>query len=479
MASKTTLNAKNLETLGAERLAQLLIEISSGNAAAKRKLRLALAGAQSPREAAREIRKRLTSVARARGFVTWKNRKALVEDLETQRRAILEQIAPADPAEALALMWRFMAFATPVFERCDDSSGTIIGLFHQACADLGALAKAARPEPEALARQVFDALQDNGYGQHDELIAHMAPALGSGGLAHLKALVEALGRTPVPVPPKEEWEQVAWGTGGPRYAHEMAERERQSVVRMALQDIADAQGDVDGFIAQYEPATRRVPKISAEIAQRLLDAGRAEDALGFVERAEFGKGGWIPEEWTDSRLAALEALGRSDEAQAFRWETFERTLSIAHLRAYLKRLPDFDDIEAEERAMAHAMSHPDLLAALEFFLEWPALDRAAELLVARHSEIDGDRYEYLAPAAEALSERHPLAATMVLRAMIDFTLTRARAKRYRYAAEHLASCARLAGDIPDFGAFETHDAYVARLKEEHGRKHAFWSLTAA
>ncbi len=42
MASKSTLNAKNLEALGAERLAQLLIEISTGDAAAKRKLRLAL-----------------------------------------------------------------------------------------------------------------------------------------------------------------------------------------------------------------------------------------------------------------------------------------------------------------------------------------------------------------------------------------------------------------------------------------------------
>jgi hypothetical protein len=55
MASKSTLNAKNLEALGTERLAQLLIEISTGDAAAKRKLRLALAGAEGPKEAAREI----------------------------------------------------------------------------------------------------------------------------------------------------------------------------------------------------------------------------------------------------------------------------------------------------------------------------------------------------------------------------------------------------------------------------------------
>jgi hypothetical protein len=121
MASKTTLNAKNLETLGAVRLAELLIEISTGSAVAKRRLRLELAGAQSPKEAGREVAKRLTSIARARSFVNWQNRKPLVTDLESQLRAIREQIAPADPTEALALTWRFMQIATPLFERCDDS----------------------------------------------------------------------------------------------------------------------------------------------------------------------------------------------------------------------------------------------------------------------------------------------------------------------------------------------------------------------
>jgi hypothetical protein len=165
MASKTTLNAKNLEALGARRLAELLIDISTGSAAAKRKLRLALAGAQSPGEAAREVAKRLTSIARARSFINWKNRKTLVDDLETQRRAIVEQITPAGPEEALALMWRFTGLATPVFERCDDSSGTVIGIFHQACNDLGEVARAARPRPQALAEAILQALQDNGYGQ--------------------------------------------------------------------------------------------------------------------------------------------------------------------------------------------------------------------------------------------------------------------------------------------------------------------------
>ena len=71
VASKKTLNAKNLEALGTKRLAELLIEISTGAAAAKRRLRLELAGAQGVGAVAQEIRKRLTTIERSHSFVDW------------------------------------------------------------------------------------------------------------------------------------------------------------------------------------------------------------------------------------------------------------------------------------------------------------------------------------------------------------------------------------------------------------------------
>ena len=64
MTSKKTLNASNLEALGAERLAALLMEISQGNAVLKR--RLELVGTESPAELGKEIRKRLAAIARSR-----------------------------------------------------------------------------------------------------------------------------------------------------------------------------------------------------------------------------------------------------------------------------------------------------------------------------------------------------------------------------------------------------------------------------
>jgi len=476
MASKKTLNAKNLEALGADRLAELLIEISTGDATAKRRLRLELAGAAGPVEVAREIRKRLITIARARSFIDWQKRKAFINDLETQRRAIIDQVAKTDPAEALDLLWRFMALANPVFERCDDSSGTVIGVFQAACRDLGRIATAATTNPKLVAEQAFRALTENEYGQYDDLIEALTPALGPTGLDHLKQLFIGLSKDSLPKPLGEEREVIGWDSGGPVYADDYAERRRDSTVRMALQEIADAQGDVDAFIAQQSEKAKTVPKIAAEIAQRLLAADRKKEAWEAINAIDEHRLGRIPFEWEQTRLDVLEALGRVEEAQTFRWTCFERSLDAAHLRAHLKRLPDFKDMEAEERALSFALRYPSVHQALAFLASWPALDNAAELVLSRADELDGYHYEILGPAADVLEAKHPLAATVLRRAMIDFSLKNARTKRYRHAARHLLQCESLAREIADYGRFEAHDTYLTRLRSEHDRKTSFWSL---
>jgi hypothetical protein len=113
--------------------------------------------------------------------------------------------------------------------------------------------------------------------------------------------------------------------------------------------------------------------------------------------------------------------------------------------------------------------------ALGFLVTWPALDQAARLVLARADELNGDFYEILAPAAAALEAKHPLAATLLRRALIDFALERNRTKRFQHAARHLEECESLADRIEDFGRFEAHEAYVNRLKAQHGRKSSFWS----
>lgn len=249
------------------------MEISTGDAAAKRRLRLELAGAESPAEVAKEVRKRLTTIGRSQSFIDWRAVRGVADDLDTQRQAIVEKVAKAGPKKALELLWRFMALATSIFERSDDGSGTIIGVFHDACENIGEIAVLAKVDPIALADRVYEALVVNDYGEYDGLIGIAAPALGHSGLEHLKRRMIALSNESVQRPTEKERRAIGYGSGGPIYEDEMVERSRQSTVNLALKDIADAQGDVDPFIAQHDEKTRRVPKIAAEIGQKLLAAG--------------------------------------------------------------------------------------------------------------------------------------------------------------------------------------------------------------
>src|SRR5438105_9977751 len=112
--------------------------------------------------------------------------------------------------------------------------------------------------------------------------------------------------------------KIGWSSSGPIYADEMAESSRVSTVRVALMNIADALGDVDGFIEQYDEEARKMPKIAAEIAQRLLSAGRVEEACQALDAAEHRqhntRWNWPDFTWEDTRIDVLEALGRADDA---------------------------------------------------------------------------------------------------------------------------------------------------------------------
>lgn len=481
MPSKTTLNAKNLEALGASRLAALLLEVTAGDAAAKQHLRLALAAEAGSGELAQAVGKRLATIGRATGFVDYKKKKTLIKELQAQLDAIVTQVAPGDARRGLDLIWRFLGIARSVFDRCDDSSGEVGEVFLAAREAIGPIATRAAGDPEALADRLYDALRANTLGQYDGLIHQLAPALGAAGLARLKTRMTALGEAPVEPPPKSEEEVVGYGMRGASFRHEMAERHRRSVVQMALKDIADAEGDVDAFIAQYDAKARQMPKIAAEIAQRLIADGRPGQALAYLDDA--GRPphqpvfiGWQDFAWHDARIATLDALNRADEAQAERWRCFELVMSTPHLRAYLKRLDD--DLDGEEAALDHALVHPRILESLMFLGEWPDLDRAARLVIERADELDGNVYEILAPAAERLASRSPLAATLLLRAMIDFTLNESRKARYKHAARHLHTCAALASSITDYGRFATHADYDAEIRKRHRRKPSFYPLIA-
>ena len=475
MASDKKLNVKNLAALGADRLAELLLELAEGDAAAKRQLRLELASQSGGDDVAAEIRKRLAAIARSKSFVDWQKTRALARDLDAQRAAIIKHVAPTRPAEAVDLLWRLLDMAPSIYERCDDSNGTIGRIMDEALENLGVVVASAKLPADKLADRVFTSVCANDYAQFDGLIEEMAGALGKDGLGQLKAKFEHLSPSPAK-PDRQERRVVAISSRGPIYEDDHVRERHARLVRAALTEIADSLGDVDGYAARFSPAEQANPAIAADIAERLLAAHRASEALAVLDKAEgnmSGGGSWP--DWERVRIDVLDALGRTAEAQRTRWAIFERSLSTDYLRAYIKQLPDFDDEEAADRACAHARQYASFHQALAFLINWPAHDTAAGLILDRHHELDGDHYWLLTPAADALDQRYPLAATLMLRAMIGFALDKARFKRYRHAARHLQTCEYLARRIDDWAGHPDHETWLADLKLRHGRKSGFWN----
>lgn len=318
MPSETTLNAKNLAALGAERLAELLLDVTAGDAAAKRRLRLELAS-RGGGDVASEIRKRLASIGKSRSFVDWREAKELARDLEAQREAIAAHVAATSPDEAFGLLWRMLEMAPSIYERCDDSNGVIGSVIASARDDLGAIAADAGQPVGASADRVFAAVCANDYGQFDDLISLTAQALGPDGLNRLKAQFEELAAN-ASMGAGAERRVIGLSTRGPIYQDDYERGRRGRLVRSALTEIADALGDVDGFAGRYSDEERADPAIAAAIAERLLTANRASEALVMLDGADgaFRQGGHWPD-WQRVQIEVLDALGRSGDAQDERW----------------------------------------------------------------------------------------------------------------------------------------------------------------
>jgi hypothetical protein len=252
MTKSKPLNAKNLEALGAERLATLLLSLTEGNAVAKRKLKLELASTLTGGTGvAAEVRKRLATLRKARSFVDWRKNRSFVQDLQTQLQAILDHVAPHQPKEAFDLLWQLLEMAPALYERCDDSNGEIGQIMADALIELGKLAPMAELKPADLVDRVFNALCDNDYAQFDNVLDHVSGVLGQKGLSALKVKFETLAKNP-PKPVKDEERKViGWGSMGPIYDDQLAIRRHENLIQSALADIADAMGDADSFIGHF------------------------------------------------------------------------------------------------------------------------------------------------------------------------------------------------------------------------------------
>jgi hypothetical protein len=384
-ASLKRVNAENLAGLGAERLAEILVAVANTRPELKRQLRMELAATQGVEHLAAEVDKRLTSLETLTTKVSWRQRPIFLRDLEALRVLIAERMAALDQAAALERMWRLINAARRVGARVKDKHGELDALFDRAAGDLGAMIRDADIEQTSA------------------------------------ILADAIGRNPrqwrgwLPLVLKGAPEGLAAATL--RLMTEPGEPEQVGIVRQ----LADAAGDVDAYRATFPGDALREPAHAAAVANRLMAVGRIKEAGEVLEAA--GAKAKVPGrdaqalvdfDWESSCIDYLEKSGQGEAAQAARWASFERTLSVERARAFTRRLAEFDDVEAEGRAFDIAARHPEFQRGLAFLMAWPAVAEAGRMIETRPDDIRAtpDEVDLWAPKLRRVK---PRAAFLLLR----------------------------------------------------------------
>jgi hypothetical protein len=476
MARTPTLSKDTLIGLGAERLAELALDEARSNAAFRKLITAALAASDGPQAVAAIVDKRLMALERARGSIGPGRVQGLVEDLSATLKIIVGDLAKADPDGAVDRLLRLLTTADRTIARAEGGADAeIMPVYHAAAAALPAfLGQMSAAESAPLAERLYALAAGSSsavvLNSTPEILAAAPPAVIEALDARLAEAVRALGPMATDIPDRSV-------------------RARARRLIQLSQRIADARGDVDSFIALETALPGASPDLAA-IGERLIDAGRAGEALAWLNRpappsikmltmADLHAGLPPRDPAADRRaeveIRALEALGEGKAAQALRWKQFTETLDPAMLREHVARLPDFEDVEALDAAFATALASPLLYAALRFLIQWPRLDLAERLVVERRKEWDGKRYEALAPAAEALESKHPLGAVILYRALLDSILERGQSLAYGHAARYYAALEGLEAREAPGSPIEPHRFYRDALRRRHGRKLGFWS----
>ncbi|MDZ5646488.1 DUF6880 family protein [Nitrospirillum sp. BR 11828] len=460
MARKPALSVEALVALGPEKLAQIILDEAADSAPFRKRVNAALASLKGPDAVAKLVDRRLGALERAQSLIPWEKEKAFAADLQATVDTIVKELAAADAFAAVNRLLRFLGTQQDVLERTVDSGGRLSNLYWEAAESAHEMLERLKPVERAqVAQWLTGALESDDYSLFLRVALVLVPLLS-----------DAQGR---------DWESALAKVGGDLAA--------PLEVRQAL---AEARGDMDTVMALEArlPSWRQNPM---RLAERLLAAGRYEDALRWVRTEDKPNrlivattaellSGTLQRRWSNPdkiQLEAkiLEAMKDRAAAQSLRWKGFEATLNATLLRDYIAKLDDFQEFDELDRAFALVAASKDPHTALDFFIRWPRLDLAASLVFARRGEWRGAYYDVLSDAAMALEEKFPLAATVLYRVLLDDILGRGVSAAYGHGARYLARLGALAPRIEAYSGMDNHTTYALRLRKDHGRKSSFWS----
>jgi uncharacterized Zn finger protein len=252
------------------------------------------------------------------GFVDYRSAHDYAHGIEEAIDSVEELLKEGHPAEVIELAEHALNAVEKAMGSVDDSDGYMGGilerlqdLHYKAC-------KKAKPEPEALARRLFEWELRTNYDTFYGAPETYADALGRKGLAVYRMLAEA------------EWAKVPAlgrdGDGSEKY-------EKRFRITHIMETLARQTGDVEEAVVAVKKRDLSLAYHYLQIAETYKSAGKHDSALEWAERGVKA----FPQR-TDSRLREFLAgeyhrRKRYDEAMALIWAGFAESPSLEQYRS--------------------------------------------------------------------------------------------------------------------------------------------------
>lgn len=288
-----------LSKVDPSKLIDILVSLYEQNKDLQKYLDIMFAGLdEDPKKIVSLITKEISSLKRSTRYIDYYESTALADRLNQLRLRIIDDVCSKSPKHALELMLEFLDLHEKMFDRVDDSNGSIGDVFKTACENLGEISKQTNYPLHELVQIVFERFMKNDYGIYDDIILHFKNTLGMGELQQLSTQLNAA---------------------------QDATNSRK--ISRGLKSIADCRNNVDEYIQACRLNGAPIAYDNLDIAKRLMDHWRAEEALQWLERMDIPSNhGWEPQR-LKLKIQALELNGDYALAQEERISWFDKSLS--------------------------------------------------------------------------------------------------------------------------------------------------------
>jgi hypothetical protein len=362
----------------------------------------------------------------------------------------------ASPKYAFELTDKFLATADSVMNRVDDSSGEIGGIYQDAVLLWLTAAKAwGNPKIDWLER-VYQRAQDNDFAVFDQLLPNSQILLDDDQLQQLAIRYEA--EIHQALETKNANDRLNWAA--------LTARVALGAIAEALQDPVLYERSV--LIECPEPNDSQKNSIVA----MYIKFNQLDGAMN-----------WLNTDWDSrfelDRLQQLEQVYQlsadKDQLRQTRLQIYQHSYSYSSFERYLETLNKDEQVVARQTAINQAEQGGNIITSADMLLQLDEIERAQQLIVSRHHELEKCYYAHLTTLVKAFEQADwLLAATACYRALLLDILNRGYSKAYTHAARYFKKLDAMAGEISDFQPLTGHIEFLAELESAHGRKRSFW-----